>query len=174
MTAGGGRKVSPVIADSSDCNVPARDSQADDFLPVQVILALWSPLMSPDQTLCSTTCYDGNFTPWTQPEANSRHLGASCSMPPATMGTFFKALLLNPLALLGHLGDLSSCYDGNSLQISPTCLLRKVSGMKIKRITLIERGSNFFGEAMAMVFYSKRCNTDAFWTHATIATNAII
>ena len=59
MTAGGGRKVSPVIADSSDCNVPARDSQADDFLPVQVILAL----ASPDQTFCSTTCYDGNFTP---------------------------------------------------------------------------------------------------------------
>ena len=63
MTADGGRKVSPVIADSNDCNVPARDSQADDFLPRQVILALWSPLAPPDQTLCSTTCSDGNFTP---------------------------------------------------------------------------------------------------------------
>ena len=45
------------------------------------------------------------------------------------MGTFFKALLLNSLALVGHLGDLSTCYDGNSLQISSTCLLRNDSGI---------------------------------------------
>ena len=71
----------------------------------------------------------GTLPPWTLSGANSRHQGARCCLPPARMGTFFKALLLNPLALLGHLGDLSTCHDGNLLQICPTCLLRKVSSI---------------------------------------------
>ena len=31
--------------------------------------------------------------------------------------------------------------------------------------TRLERQSNFGGNARAMVFFSKRCDTDVFWTH---------
>ena len=38
----------------------------------------------------------------------------------------------------------------------------------------LDRWSNFCGDAMAMVFFSNRCDTDVFWTHVTIATDVII
>ena len=39
---------------------------------------------------------------------------------------------------------------------------------------ILERWSNFCADAMAMVFFSKRCDTYVCWTHFTIPNDAII
>ena len=38
----------------------------------------------------------------------------------------------------------------------------------------LEQWSNFCADAMALVFFSKRCDPDVFWTNVTIASDAII